>query len=406
MDMSSSAPLGQQRARSPVAGRVAALTVVVAASAAAWSWLGHRDAPEPPVSVGSDPIRPLASTPVPPAAVTTAAPKAVPPVDSHPPARAARPLDAAADITALARTPAQSPVAGPAPSFDIVRVDPHGAAVIAGRSAPGAEVVVAANGHPIAKTQADAQGQWVALPAAPLPAGGQQLTVSSLPAQPGGAARIGSAPVIVLVPGVAAVHAPKPAEQGAVAVLAPPTGPTRLLQPPAAPGKTASGPPRLGLGMVDYDSQGAIRFAGTAAPHSTVRMYVDRRAVGDAVADAQGRWTLVPAAPIAEGRHQLRTDQLRPNGTVAARIALPFQRVAVPDTALLDGKVVIQPGENLWRIARQVYGRGIRYTVIYLANRSQIRNPDLIYPGQVFTVPAASAEGTVNPAPASFSKSK
>jgi nucleoid-associated protein YgaU len=29
----------------------------------------------------------------------------------------------------------------------------------------------------------------------------------------------------------------------------------------------------------------------------------------------------------------------------------------------------------------------LRYTVIYEANRTQIRNPDLIYPGQVFAIP-------------------
>ena len=49
--------------------------------------------------------------------------------------------------------------------------------------------------------------------------------------------------------------------------------------------------------------------------------------------------------------------------------------------------VLINRGDNLWTIARKLYGRGLRYTVIYDANRSQIRNPSLIYPGQVFTIP-------------------
>jgi len=56
-----------------------------------------------------------------------------------------------------------------------------------------------------------------------------------------------------------------------------------------------------------------------------------------------------------------------------------------------DGKqggfIIVQPGNNLWNIARVIYGRGIRYTTIYEANREQIRDPDLIYPGQVFTAP-------------------
>ena len=48
---------------------------------------------------------------------------------------------------------------------------------------------------------------------------------------------------------------------------------------------------------------------------------------------------------------------------------------------------MVQPGNTLWRIARDTYGRGVQYTVIYGANKDQIRDPDLIYPGQIFTLP-------------------
>ena len=51
--------------------------------------------------------------------------------------------------------------------------------------------------------------------------------------------------------------------------------------------------------------------------------------------------------------------------------------------------MVVQPGANLWRIARDTYGRGIRYTVIYRANQDQLRSPDRIFPGQVLAVPPA-----------------
>ena len=47
----------------------------------------------------------------------------------------------------------------------------------------------------------------------------------------------------------------------------------------------------------------------------------------------------------------------------------------------------VQPGNSLWRLARRSYGEGLRYTEIYEANKDQIRNPDLIYPGQVFVLP-------------------
>ena len=55
--------------------------------------------------------------------------------------------------------------------------------------------------------------------------------------------------------------------------------------------------------------------------------------------------------------------------------------------ALTEGRVVVQPGNSLWRIARRTLGEGMAFSVIYDANKNQIRDPDLIYPGQVFVLP-------------------
>ena len=82
-------------------------------------------------------------------------------------------------------------------------------------------------------------------------------------------------------------------------------------------------------------------------------------------------------------------------GTVAARIELPFQRDRMQEEGLADGRLVVQPGANLWRIARRVYGRGTRYTVIYQANREQIRDPNRIYPGQMFVLPNNESKPSV-----------
>jgi nucleoid-associated protein YgaU len=62
-----------------------------------------------------------------------------------------------------------------------------------------------------------------------------------------------------------------------------------------------------------------------------------------------------------------------------------------------NGKVVIQPGNNLWRISRVIYGRGVEYTTIYDANKDQIRDPDLIYPGQIFATPGVVPPETIDP---------
>ena len=50
-------------------------------------------------------------------------------------------------------------------------------------------------------------------------------------------------------------------------------------------------------------------------------------------------------------------------------------------------RVVVQPGNSLWRIARRVYGEGVHYTAIFDANAQTIRDPNMIFPGQVFDLP-------------------
>ena len=49
--------------------------------------------------------------------------------------------------------------------------------------------------------------------------------------------------------------------------------------------------------------------------------------------------------------------------------------------------MAVEAGNSLWRIAQRRYGQGTAYTLIYQANKANIRDPNLIYPGQVFSMP-------------------
>jgi hypothetical protein len=174
------------------------------------------------------------------------------------------------------------------------------------------------------------------------------------------------------------------------------TGGVRTFPEPAIEGEKNSGSltktvtdtqPSVSLDTIDYDGKGRVVFSGKAKVGDTVQVYVDNWLAGTATTDAEGRWTIQPTAGLQPGTHQIRVDQVSEKGTVLARIELPFVR-AQPFTSLPNYSVVIiQPGNNLWRIAARVYGDGLRYTDIFQANADQIRNPDLIYPGQVFGLP-------------------
>ena len=291
-------------------------------------------------------------------------------------------------------SPAQAEAKPVAPSFDVVRVTPEGSAVIAGRAQPGAEVVVRDGERELGHAQADRRGEFVLMPQTKLAPGGRELTLAS---REGGRSEVkGEDTVVVVVPspptpsrdattGAAPAQvrdAPNP--PAAVAMLVPPAGAApRLLQAPPAADRSQ----KLSLNTVDYDEKGEIRFSGSAPPSTPLRVYVDNQPVGEAKTDAHGQWTLTPQQSVASGVHQFRVDQLAQTGRVTRRVELPFQRTAAPASEASQARVVVQPGQNLWRIARFTYGAGIRYTVIYLANREQIRDPRLIYPGQVFATP-------------------
>jgi nucleoid-associated protein YgaU len=145
----------------------------------------------------------------------------------------------------------------------------------------------------------------------------------------------------------------------------------------------------VALQSVEYDDTGEVIIGGTATPNAPLNVYVDNIHVGSAVAGAEGEWKVMPNQPLSEGLHYLRVDQVEEGGRVVARVESPFARVEPIAVAEGDARVVVQPGNSLWRIARRTLGGGTRYTAIYEANRSQITDPDMIYPGQVFVVPAA-----------------
>jgi nucleoid-associated protein YgaU len=74
----------------------------------------------------------------------------------------------------------------------------------------------------------------------------------------------------------------------------------------------------------------------------------------------------------------------------AADPAPPADPAPVADPAPKLVTVTVQPGFTLWGIAQERYGDGVLYVQVFEANRDRIRDPDLIYPGQVFTVPASA----------------
>ncbi|MEZ5932814.1 MAG: LysM peptidoglycan-binding domain-containing protein [Alphaproteobacteria bacterium] len=273
--------------------------------------------------------------------------------------------------------------ADPVPSFDVVRVDPDGRTVMAGRAAPLTDVEIKVGDEVIDRVTTSATGEWVSIPSEPLAAGDQELSLTAVPkdADPVDSRQV----VVVSVPEPAATEHDQPV---AVVVDKDEGGEGRILQ---APDKLQSpGDERLALKLVDYDDRGAIRLSGEAPPGVPVRIYVDNVPAALVIGDSKGYWITTLDQDLPGGDYTLRLDQLDHKGATVARLETPLTRVATPPIqgqAKVD-YVVVQPGNSLWRIARRLSGDGFNYVYIFEANNGQIRDPDIIYPGQVFEVPA------------------
>jgi hypothetical protein len=298
--------------------------------------------------------------------------------------QAAKPTVAATPAPTDAKS-AANPSPAPAivtPTFDVARIGTDGRAVIAGRAAPGAKVVLLDGGKEIAQGQADARGEWVLLALdPPLSPGQHELRVIQ---HIEGRAPVTSEQVVV------AVVPPQEAPSGdgkkeTLVMIVPPGGAATLVQPP-----TSAGVPKaadLQLSTLDYDERGQATITGQAAPGTTVRAYVDDKMVAEGMAGADGRWRLAPAVPIETGKHKLRLDRLAADGKPSSRLEMPFERAAPQPVASDKRRLTVVHGDSLWNIARAHYGEGWRYTVIFEANKNQIRDPNLIYPGQLFSLP-------------------
>ncbi|MGP9822634.1 LysM peptidoglycan-binding domain-containing protein [Salinarimonas sp. NSM] len=388
--------------------------------------------------------------------------------------------------------------------FDLVRVEPTGDAVIAGRARAGATVELLRNGERHDIIVADATGAFAFVPP-PLPPGTHEIALQIQEAD--GTARRGRQSVTVVVADTM--------DTAPIVALAEPGAPTRVLSQPEPPasspmpsdetvsaaqadgaeeevgaeaareaaepavqvaGADAGASPTPGragvrIASVEAESGGGLYVSGEAGPEAGVRLYLNDTFVGAAAADGAGAVSFAIGTGVRPGVYRVRLDEIGgADGRVLSRAEVSFEMPALPEApavaaapeadpaavppasepvvvadasadagepAASASRIVAEPvppaapaqeaapaaatvttttppisaegtgeartatltipavntalvvrGDSLWRISRRIYGDGIRYTVIFDANQDQIRNPDLIFPGQVFVLPA------------------
>jgi nucleoid-associated protein YgaU len=319
------------------------------------------------------------------------------------------------------------------PSFDLVSVQGDGSIVIAGKAVPNARVEASTDARIIGATTAAPNGDFAIVVDEPLEPGAYQILLRQITAD---SIQLSREAVVVSIPET---------NDGQVLVLVEMAGeasrliavPNARSDDPAAPTVArgpATAPPAalqhgLSISIEAVEIEGNNVFvAGAAAPGRRVQAYVDNVLIGEVVASPAGRFLIETDRALASGDHTIRVDALGADGAeVLARAAVPFANEGGDDlaaaahsmfgtvvSALSGGQaaetapaaettdaqpgnvnraVIIRRGDTLWQISRRVYGQGVRFSAIYLANQNQIKDPDRIWPGQVFRVPEKTPEG-------------
>ena len=151
----------------------------------------------------------------------------------------------------------------------------------------------------------------------------------------------------------------------------------------------------LALDSIAYDPLGNVTVGGRSNPSGLVRFYINNEAVSATKTNEAGYWE-ADLSDIIPGTYTLRIDELSLKGDVISRLESPFKRedreklanLIAPSTSPVRINIVtVQPGNTLWAIARKRYGDGLLYVQVFEANSDKIKNPDLIYPGQLFDLP-------------------
>jgi nucleoid-associated protein YgaU len=265
----------------------------------------------------------------------TAAPVVSPPASGARDEGSAALAMALAEANALAAAPAASPHSPDTdesvPVFDIARIERTGDAVIAGRAAPGAIVELLRNGERHDQAVADQSGQFVMVPPR-LPPGDYELTLRSR--EPDGKQATSKQSVVVALSEV-------------------------------------------------ESSSGAVRSRAEVPFNVPGTVGANRSVLDRAVDSSQAHQ---PSQPLLQNtkRQDIAVSQL-PHATAAAPLSDSGSSSAVVGPKIAT--TVVSRGDSLWHISRVTYGAGMRYAVVYKANRDQIRNPNRIYPGQIFILP-------------------
>ncbi|MDA8675346.1 LysM peptidoglycan-binding domain-containing protein [Alphaproteobacteria bacterium] len=297
-------------------------------------------------------------------------------------------------------------ISEPAPVFvslDLVNVSPDGVVVLSGQSNAGNLIEIYDGDNLIASASANGKGDWVAVPDMALAPGTYLLTVTTTTED--GDVILSDRAVVIVIPNdadtpplVALVPVNEAVDMQAELLQSPftedakdsvisvtdapvltvdPTVPVELVADPSLP-------PQVTIRMIDALTDNRMAVSGFRQGTGNIAVMID---------DISAQVSISPEGYLAEAiipdadQFPVAVAMTDDNGETLASARIILNKAKLDETLSGNALVVVQKGDALWRIAYRTYGEGIRYVDIYSSNAGEIKNPDLIYPDQIFIIP-------------------
>lgn len=257
-------------------------------------------------------------------------------------------------------------------AFDIVRVEEDGLLVVAGRGIPGEKISLMDDELELLKITVDESGQWASISEIRLDSGAHKLWLKDSK---------------ITTPEFAENVVVNVADQDkdTMAVLVSSANEdVKVLQMPE---DTANAESILDVSAVNYVNQ-KVSISGSAKTKGKINLYINNHFAGKVFIDKPGAWNVKTSYLMKKGlKYIIRADQANESGQIIARVEVPFE-IVFGLSVNEKNKIRVVKGDCLWNIAKYAYGDGFAYMTIYQANKKQIKDPNLIYPNQVFVIPS------------------
>ena len=251
--------------------------------------------------------------------------------------------------------------------FDIVRLDPSGDLIIAGKTEPNIVVDIYDGNQKLTSVLSDTHGDWVWVSEKKIDNGLKRFNLKHSDSE--GKIINSDENIIIFFEKNEKQKVVKIRDKGEVGI--------EILN-------NNQGVRGLALDSSEHFDNEKLRLKGRSIPNAEIQIFISKKLIGKSIADAQGNWEFSINEIVFEN-YDLEIKSTFENNILSLKTEILNGKI---DSKLFfEKEIIVENGNSLWRIARKTLGGGILYAEIYKNNKKIINDPDLIFPGQVFKIP-------------------